>query len=147
MELTRNLRELAAWYREFAERAGNPVIWHARLTTAEELEREADRLEKIAVRGHMIPRNGAAGRSMAILAFTAGLVVAALGAPEADEPARRRPSAEQAGTDTVRVQPTAKQFGPSDQPDLSTGDARVVHELYRQLIPNKPSSLEIPRHP
>ena len=44
------LRKLAAWYREFAERAGNPAIWHARLTTAEELEREADRLEKIAAR-------------------------------------------------------------------------------------------------
>jgi hypothetical protein len=25
------LRELAAWYREFAERAGNPSIWEARL--------------------------------------------------------------------------------------------------------------------
>ena len=41
----RRLRELAAWYREFAERAGNPVIWEARLRTAAELEREADRLE------------------------------------------------------------------------------------------------------
>jgi hypothetical protein len=27
------LRELAAWYREFAERAGNPAIWEARLRT------------------------------------------------------------------------------------------------------------------
>ena len=42
----RRLRELAAWYREFAERAGNPVIWQARLRTAAELEREADRLEE-----------------------------------------------------------------------------------------------------
>jgi hypothetical protein len=48
MEDPRKLRELAGWYREFAERAGNPAIWHARLTTAEDLEREADRLEKIA---------------------------------------------------------------------------------------------------
>jgi hypothetical protein len=40
----RLLRALAAWYREFAERAGNPVIWEARLRTAAELEREADRL-------------------------------------------------------------------------------------------------------
>jgi hypothetical protein len=39
------LRELAAWYREQAERAGNPVIWDARLRTAEELETEADRIE------------------------------------------------------------------------------------------------------
>ena len=50
MEDPHKLRELAGWYREFAERAGNPAIWHARLTTAEELEREADRLEKIAAR-------------------------------------------------------------------------------------------------
>jgi hypothetical protein len=41
----RRLRELAAWYRVFAERAGNPVIWEARLRTAAELEREAGRLE------------------------------------------------------------------------------------------------------
>jgi hypothetical protein len=34
----RRLRELAAWYREFAERTGNPVIWEARLRTAAELE-------------------------------------------------------------------------------------------------------------
>ena len=38
------LRELAAWYREFAERAGSTVIWEARLRMAEDLEREADRL-------------------------------------------------------------------------------------------------------
>jgi hypothetical protein len=37
------LRELASWYRQLAERAGNPVIWEARLRTAEDLEREADR--------------------------------------------------------------------------------------------------------
>jgi hypothetical protein len=41
----RRLRELAAWYRECAERAGDPVIWEARLRTAAELEREAARLE------------------------------------------------------------------------------------------------------
>jgi len=40
------LRELAIWYRKFAERAGSPAIWEARLLTAEELEREADRLEE-----------------------------------------------------------------------------------------------------
>ena len=39
------LRELASWYREFAERAGNPVIWEARLRTAQDLETEADHLE------------------------------------------------------------------------------------------------------
>jgi hypothetical protein len=31
--------------REFAERAGNPAIWDARLRTAEELEKEAGLLE------------------------------------------------------------------------------------------------------
>ena len=46
----RRLRELAAWYRVFAEGAGNPVIWEARLRTAAELEREADRLEEVPAR-------------------------------------------------------------------------------------------------
>jgi hypothetical protein len=41
----RMLRELAAWYREFAERAGDPRIWNARLLTSEQLTAEADRLE------------------------------------------------------------------------------------------------------
>ena len=40
------LRELAVWYREYAERAGSPVIWEARLRTAEELETEAGRIER-----------------------------------------------------------------------------------------------------
>jgi hypothetical protein len=39
------LRSLAVWYREFAERAGNPAIWEARLKTAEDLEQEADCIE------------------------------------------------------------------------------------------------------
>jgi hypothetical protein len=38
------LKDLAAWYRKYAERTDNPAIWHARLTTAEELEREAARM-------------------------------------------------------------------------------------------------------
>lgn len=41
----RNLRELAAWYREFAERTDNPVIWEARLRMAAKLEEVADGLE------------------------------------------------------------------------------------------------------
>ena len=41
------LRELAAWYREFAERAGNPTIWEARLRMAEELDAEADHIDRI----------------------------------------------------------------------------------------------------
>ena len=44
------LRRLAAWYRGFAERAGNPATWEARLMTAAELEREANRLEQISAR-------------------------------------------------------------------------------------------------
>ena len=39
------LRELAAWYRDYAERAGNSAIWEARLRTADELEAEASQLE------------------------------------------------------------------------------------------------------
>ena len=38
------LRELASWYRRFAERAGSSVIWEARLRMAEDLETEAARL-------------------------------------------------------------------------------------------------------
>ena len=44
------LRELACWYRDFAERAANPVIWDARLRTAEDLEAEAARIEGIGAR-------------------------------------------------------------------------------------------------
>jgi hypothetical protein len=40
------LRELAEWYRQFAERAGDPRIWEARLLTADKLEMEADRLDE-----------------------------------------------------------------------------------------------------
>ena len=40
------LRNLAAWYREFAEQAGNPVIWESRLLMAESLELEAQRVDK-----------------------------------------------------------------------------------------------------
>ena len=44
------LRELASWYRDFAERTVNPMIWEARLHTAEDLEAEADRIDGSAVR-------------------------------------------------------------------------------------------------
>lgn len=42
------LRQLAAWYREFAEKAGDPGIWDARLRMADDLDAEADRID----RGH-----------------------------------------------------------------------------------------------
>ena len=45
MDQAQKLRDLASWYREFAERAENPAIWDARLRTAEELEREAANLD------------------------------------------------------------------------------------------------------
>ena len=45
MENPQKLRELAAWYREFAEKTANPSIWEARLRMAEDLENEATRLE------------------------------------------------------------------------------------------------------
>jgi hypothetical protein len=40
------LRDLASWYREFAERAGSSMIWASRLHMAEELDQEAGRLER-----------------------------------------------------------------------------------------------------
>ena len=48
MPNSNELRKLAAWHREFAERAGNPAIWEARLRTAEQLEAEADRAEPLS---------------------------------------------------------------------------------------------------
>ena len=44
------LRELAHWYREFAERTGNPVIWDCRLRTADDLDAEAERIERDCAR-------------------------------------------------------------------------------------------------
>ena len=45
-EEAQKLRELAAWYREFAEKTANPSIWEARLRMAEDLEREAALMER-----------------------------------------------------------------------------------------------------
>jgi hypothetical protein len=39
------LRALAVWYRELAQRAGNPAIWESRLLTAEDPETQANRIE------------------------------------------------------------------------------------------------------
>jgi hypothetical protein len=39
------LRNLAAWYREFSDRASELWIWEGRLMTAQALEQEAARLE------------------------------------------------------------------------------------------------------
>src|SRR5260370_13463102 len=44
-----DLRALAVWYREFAERTQNPTIWEARIRSAEELEMNAQALESHAL--------------------------------------------------------------------------------------------------
>jgi hypothetical protein len=46
MDDPQKLRELAAWYREFAEKTANPAIWESRLRMAEDLEQEASRMER-----------------------------------------------------------------------------------------------------
>jgi len=46
MAEVKRLRELAHWYRAFAERTANTAIWDARLRTAEDLEAEAERIEE-----------------------------------------------------------------------------------------------------
>jgi hypothetical protein len=56
MDDPEKLRELASWYRAFAERTGNPTIWEGRLHTAEDLEAEAVRIERTVP-----PRIGARG--------------------------------------------------------------------------------------
>ena len=50
MNEAQRLRALAAWYRDFAERAGASWIWQARLRHADALERQADELEMRATR-------------------------------------------------------------------------------------------------
>jgi hypothetical protein len=45
-QTSEGLRALAAWYRDYAEQAGSPVIWDYRLSTAEDLERQASDLER-----------------------------------------------------------------------------------------------------
>ena len=85
-------------------------------------------------------KGAATGRAAAILAFTAGLLIAALAAQAEDAPVQPQPTAEQAGSDNLRVQPTEKQSAPPFQPDLSAGDARYVDELYRQLTGRSPTT-------
>ncbi len=45
MDNPARLRELAGWYRAFAECTANVAIWDSRLRTAEDLEAEAARIE------------------------------------------------------------------------------------------------------
>jgi hypothetical protein len=81
-----------------------------------------------------------AGRAAAMLAFAAGLLVAAIGAGAGDGPARLQPTAERAGTDCVRAQPADQQFAPPRKPDVSTADARCVDALYHMLIGPQPAN-------
>jgi len=46
LENPQKLRELAAWYRDYAERASAPWVCEGRLQTAEDLERQAALLEE-----------------------------------------------------------------------------------------------------
>ena len=46
LESLQKLRELAAWYRDYAERAHAPRVCEGRLQTAEDLERQAALLEE-----------------------------------------------------------------------------------------------------
>jgi hypothetical protein len=46
MDQSVKLRQLAAWYRDFAEKTANTAIWDARLRMAEDLELEAQRIER-----------------------------------------------------------------------------------------------------
>lgn len=46
MEDPARLRELARWYREFAERTANPTVWDWRLRTADQLDADAERIER-----------------------------------------------------------------------------------------------------
>jgi hypothetical protein len=45
-ENTEYLLALAAWHREFAEKAANPIIWECRIATAEDLERRAAEIHR-----------------------------------------------------------------------------------------------------
>ena len=53
MTRAERLRELAVWYREFAEKTGNPQIWAARLKHAEGLEAEAERLRQFRKKSNL----------------------------------------------------------------------------------------------
>ena len=76
----------------------------------------------------------------AVLAFAVGLLVAIFGARAADAPAKPQHAAERAATDSVRVQPTAKQFAPPNQPELNARDASDIDQLYRQLMGPAPAT-------
>jgi hypothetical protein len=61
MATAEKLREMASWYREFAERAGSTMIWDSCLRTAEDLDKEAERIERNRRSVLTIERNTEAG--------------------------------------------------------------------------------------
>ncbi|HTV87899.1 MAG TPA: hypothetical protein VME41_02685 [Stellaceae bacterium] len=63
MSNPKKLRELAGWYRAFAERTANTAIWDSRLRTAEDLEAEAARIEEL--RPRPVDDRGTEGRGFA----------------------------------------------------------------------------------
>ena len=73
-----------------------------------------------------------------MLAFAAGLLAAAIGTRAAEEPARSQPTPDRVHMDSIRGQPTEKQFDPPNQPDVNPNDARAVDELYRLLMGPQP---------
>ena len=81
----------------------------------------------------------AAARAAAMLAFAAGLLVAAFRAG-AGEPAGPEPTPERAGTDSAHVQPTAKRLAPPNQSGVSDSDARTLDAIYRVLIARPPAT-------
>jgi hypothetical protein len=96
-------------------------------------------IPKIALLSPRLKHRLVACGAAALLAFAVGLLVAVFGAL-ADEPARPRPPAERAGPHSVRGQPTAQQFAPPNQPDVSDSDARTVDALYRLLVIPPPAT-------
>jgi hypothetical protein len=96
-------------------------------------------IPKVALLSPRLKHSLVACGAAALLAFAVGLLVAVFGAL-ADEPARPRPPAERAGPHSVRGQPTAQQFAPPNQPDVSDSDARTVDALYRLLVIPPPAT-------
>jgi hypothetical protein len=64
-------------------------------------------IPKVALLSPRLKHSLVACGAAALLAFAVGLLVAVFGALAADEPSRPRPTAERAGADSARLQPTA----------------------------------------
>jgi hypothetical protein len=92
-------------------------------------------IPKVALLSPRLKHRLVAGGLAATLALAVGLLVAAFGALAADEPARPRATAEGAGADSVRVQPTAKQFAPPYQPNFSDSSERQQRQIRRRALP------------